>query len=251
MHKPLTGAHGGVLVPLVVLAVAVLGGLYFFSDVFRTKVQATARDLSEWTPENIAADPVGYLDFCETETKKTQTKLEASRISVAQRRAQLVGMKEKHETTLTNGSKALEELKTAYRAAETAGQWPLSWAGRSLDQEKAKLQIVELHREVQSKKGLIEKVDNGLKSLDAQVSKLQQAKATCEKQLAEIQTSREMLKVEEITQDLTEQLIDMKGVLASTTALIVDEDTGPLGLEEAAETVASQVDDAEFAEIMK
>ena len=67
-----------IAVIITVVIAAVVGGLYMFSDVFRTKANTQLTQWTEWTPENIAADPVNYLNFAEEQAKATLTKLEAA-----------------------------------------------------------------------------------------------------------------------------------------------------------------------------
>src|SRR5688572_15874101 len=79
----------------IIAAVVVVGAtLFFVSDPFNIWVRGNYKSLTEWTPENIAKNPVGYLDFVEIKTKEAQLELKADRISVEQKRAQLKSMQE-------------------------------------------------------------------------------------------------------------------------------------------------------------
>jgi len=81
------------------------------------------------------------------------------------------------------------------------------------------------------------------------VIKVQDAKAKAQEQLAEIKTSREMLKVQKLTDDLTNKLVSMKSVLQATVASAT-ETTGVISLDQLTRDSASTIDDKEFDKIM-
>jgi len=237
------------IVLIIVAALAVLGVMYFTSDVAKTRIDAAADQYAHWTPENIAKDPENYLRFCESEANKVLQSLKASEIAVAQNRASLENTLKECDGKIGVGEKALSELKGMYAQADAANQWPTTWQGRSLDKDSAKLQIVSLHKQVESQKVLKGKVEQGIRKLDTQVGRILEGRTQAQAQITEIQTSREMLKVEKLTADLTSKLASIKGVLQATIAT-ASETAGPVTLSQLAETSVGVVDDAEFNAIM-
>jgi hypothetical protein len=238
-----------VIALIVIAALVVLAVMYFTSDVAKTRIDAAADQYAHWTPENIAKDPENYLKFCESEANKALQSLKASEIAVAQNRATM-------ETTLTEtsnkigiGEKALSDLKGVFTKAAEAKQWPATWQGRSLEEDAAKRQIVSLHKQVEAQKGLKAKVEQGMKKLDAQVTRIQEGRAETQGQLEEIKTGREMLKVQKLTEDLTTRLASIKGVLQATINT-ASETSGPVSLEQLTEASVGTVDAAEFDAIM-
>ena len=185
----------GVIIAL--LALLLIGGAvaYFGSDVFRTKTDEQIRQLSEWTPENIARDPVNYLNFCETEAEKALEKLKASEIAVAQKKAKLEGMRDDATKEISAGEMALDELKTAFRDASDHDSWPITFLGQDRTEDWTKRQILRFHREVKSQTELRSKVERGIERLNAQSIKIQDQRDRCQEQLATIATNREILKV--------------------------------------------------------
>jgi hypothetical protein len=238
-----------IIVAAVVVLVAAGIVVYNTSDVWRTRMDKAADQYAHWTPENIAKAPEDYLHFCETEATKALTSLKASEIAVAQNRASLQNTLTEAGNAIRVGEKALTELKTLFTAAETASQWPITWQGRSWDQATAKRQIVSLHKQVQSQTSLKGKVEAGINKLDAQMSKILEARAETQNQITEIKTSREVLKVQKLTEDLTTRLASIKGVLQATIDT-ASETSGPLTLEQLAEQSVGTVDDAEFNAIL-
>ncbi len=241
----------GVIAVIVVLVLVAGAAAYFLSDPFRTKTDEAYTQFAKWTPENIAKDPVNYLNFAEGEAKAAQQKLKASEIAVAQKRAALEGMRDDAKAKVAAGEKALTELKEGYKKAAADGSWPIKWQGSDRTEEWTKRQIMSFHTQVESQKTLQDKVQRGIGQLDAQVNTIQTQKAKLDEQLATIATNREMLKVQQITDDLKQQLVNLKGVLQTTMATVdATEGDSVVSLDAITQQTAGTVDDAEFAKIL-
>lgn len=245
----MSNSQGGfmkIIVGVVLVAVVVVGIMYFTSDVAKTRIDAAADQYAHWTPENIAKDPVNYLNFCESEANGALQSLKASEIAIAQNRANLETMQKDAENKIAVGDKALGELKEAFKGATA---WPITWQGAERDQDWAKRQIVSLYKQIEAQKGLKAKVEQGIKNLDVQATKIQEGRAQAQEQLAEIKTSREMLKVQQLTEDLTARLTSIKTVLKATIST-ASETTGIITLDQLAVESATTVDESEFQKIM-
>jgi hypothetical protein len=241
-----------IVVGLVVLAGVAFGGLYMFSDVFRTKADSAIEGFSKWTPENIAKDPVNYLNFCEKQTNAAVDKLKASEIAIAQKKAKLETMEKDAQDKLTLGKKALGELRVAYTEANAANSFPVSWRGATLDKDQCKRQIIRTAGEIKSKEDLAKMYNDAGRQLQVQSEKIVEARDEAGKQLAKIATNREMLKVQSITDDLKNQLVAMKGVLETSVVAVSSSNTGgSISLDDLAAKSATTVDDSKFDEIMK
>lgn len=248
----MNSARGGyvkIVVGIVLAVVAVLAVMYFTSDVARTKIRVAADQYAHWTPENIAKDPENYLNFCEQEAEKALLGLKASEISVAQNSGKLQAMVQEATGKIGIGERALTQLKEAYAAAEADGKWPVTWEGAARDKDFVKRQIVALARQVEGQRTLKSKIENGLKNLDAQSTRIQEGRAQAQAQLAEIKTSREILKVQKITDDLTERLASI-GAVIRTTSAIATESTATVSLDQLAASSVATVDESEFEAIM-
>jgi chromosome segregation ATPase len=237
------------IVALVVVVVVAGVVLYFTSDVFRTKMDAQYDQLAHWTPENIAKDPENYLNFCETQTKKALMDLKANEISIAQSRGGLETMKTESDNKVQVGTKALAELKDLYTRTESANSWPAQWKGENRDKEWVKRQVIALDKQIRSQQALLSKAQAGLQKLDAQVLRIQDAKAKAQEQLQDIEANRQTLKVSKITDSLTKQLVSMKGVLEATLSSAT-ETSGIVSLDQLTAEAAPAVSDAEFDKIM-
>lgn len=238
------------IVAAIALAVlAVLAVMYFTSDVARTKMRVAADQYAHWTPENIAKDPENYLNFCEQEAEKALISLKASEISVAQNTGKLQAMVQEAASKVGVGERSLAQLKEAYASAEAGGKWPVTWEGAARDKDFVKRQIVSLNRQVEGQKGLKGKIENGLKNLGVQTTRIQEGRAQAQSQLAEIKTSREILKVQKITSELTDRLASI-GAVIRTTSAIATESTATVSLDQLAASSVATVDESEFQAIM-
>jgi hypothetical protein len=238
------------IVAVAVVVVVGAGVWYFTSDVFKTKVDAGFTQATKWTPENIAKDPVNYLNFVEGETTKAQQSLKASRIAVAQNRAKLETMKGEASNKIKIGEKAVKDLLESYKSAVAKNAFPINWNGKSLEQEKAQQQALALNKEVTIQKTLLAKVEGGLKKLDAQESKIGEAEANAQSQLAEIQANRELLKVQSLTDDLKDKLVSMQSAVAATVGAASDT-SSVMSLDQLAAESATAVDTTAFDKLLQ
>lgn len=240
----------GIVVVIVVLAVVVAAGLFFFSDVWRTKMKGAYTQFADWTPENIAKDPGNYLNFCEEQTKKALEKLKASEIAIAQKKSKLDSMREDAQNKVSQGDKALDELKVIYRKADADKKWPATWRTSTLDQDQCKRQVVRLDRDIRSKGDLLKKLEGAVAQLNAQTNKVQEARDKANEQLAKISTNREVLKVQQITDDLKNSLVAMKGIIETSVVGAAGAGTGTLSLDDLAAQSEAAVNEGEFSKIM-
>jgi len=85
--------------------------------------------------------------------------------------------------------------------------------------------------------------------LDVQTTRVQAAETQTQEQIAEIKTSREILKVQKITKDLTDQMISIKFRLQSTISVAGDA-SSVVSLDQIAASAVTVADDGEFEKIM-
>ena len=243
------GGFVKVIVAVVICAVAILAVYYFTSDVGRTRINEAGKQYAKWTPDNIAKDPENYLNFCEQQCNEALLKLKASEIEIAQNRGSLEAMVAAAKNKVAAGAKGLAELKAAYTAAEAGKAFPFTWNGKSYTLEAAKRDIVSLFRQVEAQKSVASKAEAGVQRLDGQVARIQEGRAKAQEQLQEIATSRSMLKVNKITEDLTRRLTSI-GAAVQTTVGIATDSSAPVSIDQLAEQQATVVDDGEFSKIM-
>ncbi len=238
----------GMLIGLAIAVVVIGGGIYLASDVWRTKANSAYDQFAKWTPENIAKDPTGYLNFCEEQTNKAVEKLKANEIAIAQKKAAIASMRDDAQGKVRVGNKALDELKSFYRQTDTT--WPVTWMSTSLDQDACKRQIMKFASETKSQSDLLNKLESALTTLSAQAVKVQEARDKAKEQLATIATNREMLKVQQITDELKNNLVAMKAVIETSVVGVASNESGSMSLSDLTAKSAGTVDETEFAKIM-
>ena len=238
-----------IVVVVLVLLLSALAVYYFTSDVGRTRINEAGKQYAKWTPDNIAKDPENYLNFCEQECNAALLKLKASEIEVAQNRGSLEAMAAAAKNKVAAGTKGLTELKAAYTQAGKDAKFPLTWNGKSYTQEAAKRDIVGLFRQIEAQKSVAAKAEAGVQRLDGQVARIQDGRAKAQEQLQEITSSRALLKVNKITQELTQRLTSIGAAVQSTVGIATDS-SAPVSIDQLAEQQSTVVDDGEFSKIM-
>ncbi len=241
--------YAKIIILIIVLIIAAGAIYYFTSDVGRTRINEVGKQYAKWTPENIAKDPENYLNFCQEQSESALLKLKASEIEIAQSRGSIEAMATAAINKVTAGEKGLAELKAAYKKAETDAKFPFVWNGKDYTQDAAKRDIVSLFRQVEAQKNVAAKAEAGLLRLDGQVDRIQEGRAKVQEQLQEITTSRSMLKVNKITDELTQRLSSIGAALQSTIGIAADA-SAPISIDQLTEQQATVVDDSEFTKIM-
>lgn len=238
------------LLAILALFLAVGAGAYFYSDVFSTRIDKAVEQFAEWTPENIAKDPVGYLHFCKTETLKTIESLKASEIGTTQNRAKIHSIKEGAQNKVAVGKQALSELKTLYRAAKQENKWPITWKSMPRDEDWTKRQILGLHKQVTQEEAFITKADQGLQRCDTELSTIRELRTQGSTQLSEIEVSERSIRVQQLSSELKDRLVGMKSAL-TTIAQSADTLGDDITLEALSKESASAFDEKQFEAIMK
>ncbi len=237
---------------VAVLAVVVVGGVgwYLASDVFRTKVDAGIRQGTTWTPENIAKDPVNYLNYVEAETSKALDSLKASRIAIAMSKADLTSKGAEAKNKVAVGKKAVNELLQVYKDADAANVWPASYNGQPHDKNWVQVNVVSLQKQVNQQQGLADQIDLAMSKLEAQTGKIDDAETKAREQLAEIGVNRETLKLQAITDDLSKKLASMQSVVQATAGIAAENKQQTISLDQLAAQSSKQVDNTEFDKIL-
>ncbi|MFI5378417.1 MAG: hypothetical protein ACHRHE_03850 [Tepidisphaerales bacterium] len=234
-----------------VIALVVVIGLvaYFASDVFSTKVDSKIDQMTKWTPENIAKDPVNYLNFCEKKINEAQLQFKADRIAVEQNKAKLSDMKDTAGAKVRTGEKLLPELKAIYEQAEKDSAWPVTYSNDKRDKDWMRNYIMKISKETDIQRTILAKVDGGLKKLDAQVAKIEKAEGDATTQLAEITSNRQLISVNKLTDDLKVRLVSMTGAVQGVLNVASDKGGMP-SLDELTAASTPAADSAEFDKVM-
>lgn len=244
-----SGIAAGAIVGIIALVLVIAGIVYWVSDPMRARMQEGIDQMTKWTPENIAKEPVLYLNFCEEQANKAIQSLKADRISVEQNKAKLQEMKDTASAQVKKGEQVLADLKGLYEKAETDKTWPVTWQNQSRDKDTMKAYIMRIYKETQTQRMILDKVDSGLKKLEAQVVKIEKASGDAKAQLADIAANRELLKVQKLTDDLKDRLVNMKGAIQGVVDVAAEGGGLPSLADLAGETTPA-TDNAEFEKVL-
>lgn len=122
------------------------------------------QDLPEggWTPEKIAANPAGYLQYASGRVasqiqgrKEKLAQLSAQRADV-EARANALGGK------VADAQNIIKRMKTAMQRADDENNWPVKMAGRTFDQAKAEAVIRSLEQFVADRQSLVQAYDGAM-----------------------------------------------------------------------------------------
>lgn len=205
---------------LLILAVLVGGGFYLFSDVFQGKIDRLRKDYTEWTPENIAQDPVGYLTWAQGEFTRIERDLKGHKQALLTRRIEVQAKLKGESAAETTLAKILNKLKGDYRGAVSTGDWTeVKVDGRSVSEGDMRLLILEadekLARAVRKQsvfKRYESRVEEELKKVDKMLKDLQTKREEIDEQL-------EYVKMDKTVADYTSLMNKVDSVLNTSKAI--------------------------------
>ena len=202
-----------------------------------------------WTAETISQHPEDYLNSCEKDTKLALQKLDASEVSINQRKLKLEDQRDELREKLDFGAKDLATLKALYSAAEAAHSFPIQWEEYELTKDVAQAQIMKLDYEMTLSKPLLRQIKSGLIKLQAERDKLCTLRTQAQSQLAKLAVNRECLRIGGITAELKESLLNIRGLngLLENTP----DSPKPLGIDDLMGNRKPVLDPKKFQEAME
>jgi hypothetical protein len=183
---------------------------------------ATTKPADVWSPEAIAKDPAGYLNWIEVRTLNAHDTLKGGQVGIAQMLAALLKHQDGNIQRMAIGDNALVGLVATYNAAEAANTWPTKWQGRDMTRDSMQTQVVSLHRQMAVTKSLVKKVKAATQHLQACQAEIVKAEAEAMAVLAEVAASRELLKVQEINDPIRNKLAGLQPRVAAIAATPTD-----------------------------
>lgn len=236
------------VVAIIVLVVVAAGALYFFSPMFKTRVDETVRQQTEWTNENIQADPVGYLTWAAAKCRKTETKLLSSELGLKTQRNELTRKMAEKQDELEKYSELLGEAKDVYRAAVEKSEWPAVLRSVSMDQVKLKQRIVEANDKVKALTDLIATYAGAEKKVTSQYAQLGEQLSDLKKMQTKLATDLEVAKVNKSVEGLGSINDQLSAIMDTANALADQQEVG--GIEDLVMPDATLRIDEEFDKIM-
>lgn len=182
----------------IVGVLAILGaGLYLFSPPFRSTVENAARSASEWSPEQMQADPDGYLSHFESKLDEAETSMQTSRIAILQKRGKLVGEQDRLEKRVITGHALMDNLKREHQQ--------VSFEVSNTDKQRA----VNIAQQLDSNTKILRAVEAGIKTLDGELQKVETQLVNISAERYKVMTKREAIKIGKIVADINADLISV------------------------------------------
>jgi DNA repair exonuclease SbcCD ATPase subunit len=108
-----------------------------------------------WTPEKIAANPTGYLQYA---TRKVDSQIQGRKSKLAQLGQQKTDIESRAGSLngkVTDAENIIKRMKTAMQRADDENNWPVKMAGRTFDQAKCDAVIKSLEQFVADRQSLV------------------------------------------------------------------------------------------------
>jgi hypothetical protein len=238
-----------VLVSVGVVIVLLLAAYFLVSKPFQTQVKTGYRQATEWTPENIQKDPVGYLTWALDEVGKTEKTLEASVISLKTKRNAAARALEKHDTEQSQYEKLLGEFKDAYKSASSASEWPVSVRDISFEEDALKRKVVECNGQLANTTKLKDTYAKTKAIIDRKLSELEAKQTELVQLKSKLSTDLELAKVNKSVEGIDSLDAEVNAIVDTSEALASSAEEG-VSLDEMISPTGDAAVDDEFAKIM-
>jgi len=239
----------GVIVGLIVLALVGGGIWYFVSKPFMTHVNQTFNQATQWTPENIKKDPVGYLTWALDEVGKTEGKLQASELSLKMKKNGTARALEKHTADKSQYEKLLTEFKDAYTTASEKKKWPIRVRNTGFDEMGLKRKIVECSDKIKLTESLVDTYTKTDKVIGDKLGEIEGKLTEVDKLKNKLSTNMEIAKVNQSVDDIGTIGDQLNAIVDTSSALAKTAEEGASVADMIKPSGDARVDD-EFSKIM-
>lgn len=217
------------LLPAVVAVVFSANGCGDSGPISAKKSAVPAKaPKTEWSPDEMASDPEGYLVWAKGRLEDQRKTREARLAAIAERRKDVVQKREKFSENVDGCGNIAKRMRTAIRKAEDEDR-PIAMGGRTFERPKADLIVAECERRIEERKPFLKVYDDALAKLD-------QAAGSFRKELDELKRLGEKIDLDlervRLSQGVAEiaQLRKTEAEIAHYSKIVaaVAEETNPL-----------------------
>lgn len=230
LPQPFTMRSAQLILMSILAAVAVAGdGCDRPSSSGKTTSKGNAPK-KEWTAEEIAHDPQGYLLWSDKQVAEQIAQRESKLTALAERRGQF----EEKQRILAENISAIENVRvrlaTAYQQAEDEDRWPIPFAGRKIERQKAIALLQQTKDYVEERKPLQTTYAQMFEKLDAM-------KGSLEKDVADLKRLRDKLALDLETVRLDQSKAEVDKLrktetqLASMASAVTTMNNDPLSIQ--------------------
>jgi chromosome segregation ATPase len=131
-----------------------------------------ADDKKQWTPQEISANPVGYLQWADRKLQVQIAQREQKRKSLGERLDKIKVRQSALADNIANATNYRNRIETAARRADDEDRLPFMVGGKSFDQDTAKAAMAALAQYVEDHKPLEADYEQAVSALEQMVSVL-------------------------------------------------------------------------------
>lgn len=244
-----TRREGNTLIAIIVILAVIGVVFYFISDPFSTKVDEATRQATQWTPENIQKDPVGYLTWAQSECDAIGQRLEAQALSLRTKMNQSSREATAKGAELRSYQQLFREAKEKYQQSASAQSWPADLRGISLTEQQLKKKIVEAHQRVEALTKLVSTYSQTSKALERKLAEVSTKQEETSQLKRKLSTDLEIAKVKKTVADIG-AISDRLNAIMDTSGALVSTPEEP-SLEDLVQPSQTEQIDAAFDQIMK
>ncbi len=120
----------------------------------------------QWTPDDIAKDPQGYLVWSDQQVQAQIAEHQKKLDALAARRQDVVTRQQALNDDIASVQNIHDRLQTAYDRANDEDRWPVRMAGRTFERAKAQAILAQTQSWVSDRQPLSDEYAQALKKMD-------------------------------------------------------------------------------------
>lgn len=183
----------------------------------------TAEADAAWTPDRIASDPDGYLQYADARISQQVAGREQRLAQLDQRRADIHQKSADLLQRVADAKNIHARLSTALQRAEDEERWPLKFAGRTFSREKAQSVLAALDSFQKAREPLaaayreaLAKIDGAQRTLRADMASLAQMREKLALDLERVRLNKGLAELADLRQTEA-KLANFSATLANLT----------------------------------
>ena len=197
----------------------------------------------EWTPEEIAKDPTGYLRWQDKQIEQQIKEHEKKLGQLDAKKKQFIEKKELLDANLVDVENLRINMERAYKRADDNDRWPATVAGREFDRAKLEQLIPQLKKYVEDRQPMKNSYAQFMSRIDQTATKLHGDIDSMRNLREQLALDLQSIELNQATADTTklqkaqEQVASMSNTLRTmsddpTTATVPGEPPGRVKIEE-------------------
>ncbi len=203
---------GRFLIALLILAAVAGGVFYFVRHPISIQTRNEPKKATEWTPESIAKDPIGYLASAGDQIKQAVDSLNSQKNSLSQQKNTAEQQVQKNAKDLEQTQAQFEAMRDAYKKAISGGSWPVEVSGKAYQEDELKSQILSLSKKVDSLEAQNKQFNQVQQTISTHVADLERRITEAEAKKAELARQAELAKAKKTLDNLESLQTDIDGL---------------------------------------